>query len=162
VRFIHATIFGRMKLRSQLTLLITLFLVSCEPDLERIVELSWNDEQPKLVGYYSVTESENVKVKEEKFYEDGQLEYIGGLDSEGLRHEVWKYYYPNGQLWSLGEYEHGLMEGKKEVYWPDGTMRYQGQFTQDEKSGTWIFYNVDGTILEEREFTPKASDNPKN
>lgn len=151
-----------MKLRSQLTLLIAFLLVACEPDLERLVELSWSDEQPKLVGYYEVRESERVKVKEEKFYEDGQIEYEGGLDPKGRRHGTWRYYYTNGQLWSLGEYENGLMEGKKEVYWPDGTMRYQGQFSHEEKTGKWTFYNVDGTVLEEREFAPKAKENSGN
>lgn len=149
--------FGRMNLRSQLTLLIALVLISCEPELERVVERSWNDDQPKLVGYFASDDTGSTKVKEEKFYEDGQLEYVGGLDEKGARHGTWKYYYNNGQLWSLGEYSHGLMDGKKEVYWPDGTMRYQGQFINDEKSGKWTFYNVDGTILEEREFSPKAS-----
>lgn len=128
------------------------FLTACEPELERVVYQSYSETQPKLVQYFQEDEGGKYKVKEEKFYEDGTKEYIGGFDEKGNRNGEWRYYYPNGNLWSLGEYRNGLKHGKKEVYWPDGTKRYNGQFQNDKKSGKWTFYNTDGSVLQEMDF----------
>lgn len=145
-----------MKIRETSFLVIlactALLFTACEPELERIVYQSYSETQPKLVQYFQETKTGKVKVKEEKFYEDGTKEYIGSFDEKGNRHGEWRYYYPNGNLWSLGEYENGLKHGKKEVYWPDGTKRYNGQFQNDIKSGKWTFYNTDGSVLQEMDF----------
>ncbi|MEX2596451.1 MAG: hypothetical protein WEC59_05920 [Salibacteraceae bacterium] len=140
---------------SSYLIMILLALMACEPTEERVVSEQWNEKQPKLVKYYLEKEEQKVKVREERFYKDGIRQYEGSFDETGDRHGEWRYYYTNGNLWSLGEYEHGLKHGKKEVYWPDGNKRYIGKFTNDEKSGNWIFFDTDGTVLQERNFSIK-------
>ncbi|MEZ4721520.1 MAG: hypothetical protein R2813_06535 [Flavobacteriales bacterium] len=132
--------------------MLAFIMSACEQKPERVVEKAWTPEQPKLVAYYLEKDGKKIKQREEKFYEDGVLEYEGGLDEQGKRHGEWRYYYKTGTLWSLGVYQNGLMEGKKEVYWPDGKKRYEGYFSNDKKSGHWTFYNMDGSILQERDF----------
>lgn len=133
------------------TIAIAALLHSCnEP--EAVVEQQWSPAQPKLVSYYIEEDGVKIKVKEEKFYVDGKTEYVGDFDAQGNRQGEWRYYYEDGQLWSIGNYDHGKKTGRKEVYWPDGHLRYEGFFANDHKTGVWIFYKPDGSILEQREF----------
>ena len=152
-KFNNAIIFEHMK-KWMIFLLVGVMAVNtaCQKEPERKVIDSWTETQPKLVGFYFEEDGQSVKVKEEKFYEDGTREYFGSFDKDGLRHGEWRYYYNSGQLWSLGFYEHGSKEGKKEVYWPDGIKRYEGQFSNDEKTGSWSFYNTDGSLLQKMNF----------
>jgi antitoxin component YwqK of YwqJK toxin-antitoxin module len=156
---LNPTIFERMKAKSWWwAMVMAIVLMACEKEPERVVTEQWSETQPKLVSYYLEQDNQRMKVKEEKFYQDGTREYVGGFDEKGLRNGEWRYYYDSGQLWSLGGYDHGLKEGKKEVYWPDGTKRYEGQFKEDLKSGTWTFYNPDGTILQKMNFDAQQAD----
>jgi len=143
-----------MKQRIVLLLLI-IGLAACNKP-EKVVEKEWSPGKPKLIGWYLEEDGTKHKTREEKYYEDGKLEYEGGYDNDGLRQGEWKYYYPDGKLWSLGYYSHGKNDGKKEVYWPEGNIRYEGFFRNDQKSGHWIFYNMDGTVLQEMDFDSTA------
>jgi|AACY02.14.fsa_nt_gi antitoxin component YwqK of YwqJK toxin-antitoxin module len=143
-------------------LISLILLCACENAPEREIIENWSPSQAKVVGYF-VTENEvRWKQKEEKFYEDGTQEYAGTFDKEGNRDGEWRFYYPTGQLWSLGSYKNGLKEGKKEVYWPDGMKRYEGQYTNDEKTGVWHFYNKDGSILQKMDFSAATKSSKEN
>lgn len=132
--------------------IIALILVACEPKPERVVETEWSPEQPKLVSFYVEQNDVKFKQSEEKYYENGKMEYAGSYDSDGKRHGDWKYYYSNGNIWSTGSYDHGSKTGIKQVYWPEGQLRYEGSFTNDQKSGHWIFYDMEGNIIEEKDY----------
>ena len=142
-----------MKRFSLLFIGMLLIFSSCVKP-KRVVEEFYTPEQPKLVAYYTTEDGVKVKVEEEKYYENGKLEYKGGYDKDKRRNGRWEYYFNNGKLWSIGEYEYGKMEGKKEVYWPDGQIRYKGQFSNNKKSGHWVFYNADGSVLKEMDVEP--------
>ena len=147
-----AITFALMKNLIGLLFLLSIVLSGCEPKPERVIESEWNAEQPKLVAYFLEEGDVKFKQKEEKFYEDGTMEYSGGYDAEGNRHGEWKYFYKTGTLWSLGNYTNGLKTGKKEVYWPKGQIRYEGFFAEDAKSGHWIFYDMEDQIIDELDF----------
>lgn len=134
-----------------LTLFIITLAASCDK-LEREVVSNWTDEQPKLVAYYQIEGKDSVKIKEEKFYEDGTMEFTGSYDADGKRNGLWKYWYSNGKLWSEGEFANGKRNGKADVFFEHGQMRYKGQFTNDKESGKWVFYNEDGTVYNEIDF----------
>ncbi|GEM_PF-379911 len=121
-------------------------------ELESEVLESWTEEQPKLVGYFKTEGKERMKVKEEKFYENGQMEYVGSYDQEGKRHGSWKYWYANGKLWSTGEFVEGRRTGPAEVYYENGNLRYKGQFKDNKEVGQWIFHKEDGSLLNEIDF----------
>lgn len=144
--------FDLMKNFFLLLIVSSIFITGCEPKPERVVESEWTPEQPKLVTYLIEDGDTKYKEKEEKFYDDGSMEYVGGYDSDGNRHGEWKYYYQNGNLWSLGNYLNGIKTGKKEVYWPTGQLRYEGFFADDQKSGHWVFYDMDGSIINEADY----------
>jgi len=138
--------------------LLAVVLTSCQNKPEPVVESAWSPEQPKLIAYYAEEGEAKYKQREEKYYEDGVLEYSGGYDIYGKRHGDWKYKYPNGNLWSIGTYDHGKKTGPKKVYWPEGQIRYEGSFENDEKSGRWVFYDMEGKVLDERTFPSPAQE----
>ena len=144
-------------------LIVTLLLLcACKSTQEREVTESWSPSQVKVVVYFVESDDGRWKTKEEKYYVDGTQEYFGSFDKAGNRDGDWKYFYPTGQLWSLGSYKNGLKHGKKEVYWPDGMKRYEGQYADDKKSGSWIFYNKDGSILQKKDFSTKENPSEAN
>ena len=70
------------------TLAITgaiLVLSSCGEKLEQEVELTWPDGSPQKVLYYDRNKGEREKVREERFYENGNKEMVGGY--KGIKKE---------------------------------------------------------------------------
>ena len=53
---------------------------------------------------------ENERVKEELFFENGQLDYVGHYKN-GQEHGEWIYYWPNGNLKSYELYKRGKEDG---------------------------------------------------
>ena len=53
---------------------------------------------------------ENERVKEELFFENGQLDYVGHYKN-GQEHGDWIYYWPNGNLKSYELYKRGKEDG---------------------------------------------------
>ena len=41
------------------------------------------------------------------FFKNGEPRGIGGFDDKEQKHDVWKRYHANGQLWDEGRFEHG-------------------------------------------------------
>ena len=121
-------------------------------ELEREVVEQWTGEQPKLIAFYKIEGGRRVKVKEEKFYENGQMEYTGEFTPDGHRQGMWKYWYPNGNLWSEGEFEGGRRTGLAKVYYENGQLRYSGRFNKDKEVGNWTFYKQDGSEYNKIDF----------
>jgi len=59
----------------------------------------------------------------------------------------WKYYYPNGQMESIGNFNHDNPHGKWEWYYSDGSIKETGTFLYGNKTGTWYIYSWEGTLL---------------
>lgn len=123
-------------------------LSGCNEPTKEVIE-EWTPGHPKRIVWTTEEDGEKFTVREERYYENNQLEFEGEYDVEGRRHGQWKYFFPNGALWSIGSFDHGIKTGKKEVYWPSGQMRYEGQFEKDQKQGKWVFYQEDGSVLQE-------------
>ncbi len=59
----------------------------------------------------------------------------------------WKYYYPNGQLESIGNFNYDNPHGKWVWYYYDGNIKETGTFLNGIKTGTWHSYSWDGILL---------------
>lgn len=152
---------GMNHLRFLLPFFFLVLAAGCNK-LESEVTERWTEEQPKLVTYYQGQDDQRIKVKEEQFYEDGKLEYTGTFNANGKREGTWKYWYPNGNLWSTGQFLNGKRKGPSEVYYETGELRYKGAFDNDKEVGQWTFYKPDGTIYNEIDFDSyKKTDAPQ-
>jgi hypothetical protein len=87
-----------------------------------------------------------------EFYENGSLRVEGFEDEKGSRTGLWKYYYPDGTLWSLGEFRAGKRHGRSTVYFENGNLRYSGQYEMDQKTGEWAFYDSTGKKIEDKRY----------
>lgn len=96
----------------------------------RHVVRSFSNDNPYVVMF---TEGiTNERVKEEIYFENGQLDYVGHYRN-GLEHGEWRYYWENGVLKSFEFYVRGREEGLhydcdslgnrvKEFYYRRGTL----------------------------------------
>ena len=86
-------------------------------DLQQHVLRKWPDGKPYVVVYTSGPDQ--VKVKEELYYDNGQLDYSGSY-LNGKEHGEWKYYWENGNIKSIEYYERGLENGTMYDYNENG------------------------------------------
>lgn len=75
---------------------------------ERHVVWKHKDGKPKVVVYVDPASKE--KLKEEIFYPNGQIDYVGHYKN-GKEHGKWTYYWENGKLKSEEFYQRGLEHG---------------------------------------------------
>jgi antitoxin component YwqK of YwqJK toxin-antitoxin module len=93
------------------TLFALLFSVAslAQPDEpEKHIVRSHDNGNPYVVVY--TVGPEYDKVKEELYYEDGQLDYVGHFKN-GKEHGDWIYYWPNGNRKSIEYYQNGAENG---------------------------------------------------
>ena len=64
----------------------------------------------------------------------------------------WKYYHPNGKLWSEGKYENGTRIGKSVTYYENGNIRIKGTYKDGKPYGKWYFYDENGNLIETKNF----------
>ncbi|MFN4299044.1 MAG: toxin-antitoxin system YwqK family antitoxin [Thermaurantimonas sp.] len=83
------------------------------------------------------------------FSENGSLLSEGKLDSNGRKIGLWQFYYPDGSLYSKGEFLNDLKEGIWEYYFPDGSIQEIGEYKRDLLNGKWLTYCINGKILKE-------------
>ena len=76
------------------------------------------------------------------------LESIGSY-KEGLKDELWKFYYDKGQLKELGNYKNGNRNGPFEFYHDNGQLDTSGNFKDGiMEDGVWKFYYDNGQLKE--------------
>jgi antitoxin component YwqK of YwqJK toxin-antitoxin module len=76
--------------------------------------------------------------------ESGELLMEGPLNSKGEKNGLWKSYYPNGNVWSEGEFKDGLDHGIRKAYYENGQKRFEGKYENGRKRGMWIFWDENG------------------
>jgi antitoxin component YwqK of YwqJK toxin-antitoxin module len=59
----------------------------------------------------------------------------------------WKYFYPNEQLESIGNFNYDNPHGKWQWYFYNGSIKETGTFLNGIKTGTWYRYSWEGNLL---------------
>ena len=138
-------------MRFTIILVITGILIgsaACSNNLEKEVESSWPDGSPQKVVYYEITGGEKKKVREERFYENGTQEMVGGFNGS-IKEGEWIYWYEDGRKWSMANYQNDIKEGKTTVWRENGNKIYEGAYATGKPHGTWVFYDTDGSRIKE-------------
>ncbi len=68
----------------------------------------------------------------------------GNQNNEGKNVGLWKYYWPNGNLKSTGNYKNGLKDGAWKYYFRNGELEQEGFWKSGKLDGEWIWYFKDG------------------
>jgi antitoxin component YwqK of YwqJK toxin-antitoxin module len=98
---------------------IELAISAQQPAMERIVLHKYPNGKPKMVVY--VFKGTTEVVKEEAYFEDGKLDFVGTFQ-DGLESGVWKYYWPNGILKTEEHYENGMEQGECRYFTETGQL----------------------------------------
>ena len=107
-----------------------------------------------------ITYITNNAIKEEDYFNTGQLQYIEEYDKKCIYYLQRKFYNKNGKPSSLLE----LIDTKRKVYnskeyYDNGNIKEEGQVIFNEgmgdyqKNGKWKFYNENGNLKEEKTFS---------
>lgn len=123
-------------------------ILGCSEQLEKEIESSWPDGSPQKLIFYDNQKGERIKVREERFYENGNKEMTGGY--QGIKKEgEWMYWFKDGRKWSKANYKNDLKEGDAVVWRENGNKNYEGAYATGKPHGTWVFYDADGSRMKE-------------
>jgi len=111
-----------------------------DPYTGRIIDTVQN----KIVEYDVVNGMKNGEFSLSSI--EGIVSVYGSIEDNRNIGE-WKYYYPNEQLESLGNFKNDNPHGKWVWYYSDGSIKEKGTFLNGYKTGTWYRYNLEGTLL---------------
>lgn len=133
-------------------------LISCTKTQEVIEETYPGGSKKTVITYFIEEEDKEgkplirFKQKEIHYYENGVTEVEGSFDKQNRRQGEWSYWYPDGKLWSQGEYLNGKRDGKSTVWYENGQKRYQGVYLNDSTIGKWQFWDEQGKLIKEVTF----------
>lgn len=88
---------------------------------------------------------------EKQYYANGKLFYTGKINYRNLPSGEWKYYYPNGQLKSIGKYDgngeyYGTRTGKWKEYHENGQLSSKCKYKDNKLIGKCKSYYENGNI----------------
>ena len=89
---------------------------------EKIIVKKHDNGKPHVIVYVKGNKRIKEKVKEEVYYENGNLDYSGEYKN-GVEHGEWKYYYKHGTIMAEEQYKKGREDGVFKEYHPDGQLK---------------------------------------
>ena len=72
--------------------------------------------------------------------------------NNGKFHGKWKFYYPTGQLQTVGKFDNGLRVGKWNYYHENGKKSQTSIYLNGKKNGIWKVYDENGNLTIEQEW----------
>ena len=79
-------------------------------------------------------------------FENGVLMAKGALDSLGRKTKSWEYYFADGNVKALGNYDQGLKEGSWQYFHSNKQLEQTGFFINGKANGAWKWYYDNGAI----------------
>ncbi|MFT7613713.1 MAG: antitoxin component YwqK of YwqJK toxin-antitoxin module, partial [Parvicellaceae bacterium] len=74
---------------------------------------------------------------------EGQIISEGGYANNN-QNGLWKYYFQDGILKEICNWNDGEAEGVTEYYFPNGLLKATGSFMHNKKEGAWQYYDSIG------------------
>ncbi len=128
-----------------LALFFVFFACGGKKEPFKVVEKTYKDGTPMVVRYYA-SPDKKVLLSETSYYRSGAKKMSGAF-KDGKRDGRWKAWFPNGKLWSEGEYVRGEETGIKTVYYENGNKYYSGRLQAGKRVGEWSFWSPEGKLL---------------
>lgn len=100
---------------------------------------------------YEVHSQDSVKIKETKWYTDGQKEYEGSF-KDNKRNGTWTYWYANGKIWTTCEYLNGQKHGVTEIFHQNGIRKMKGQYKYNQMTGSWSFFDQNEKLVTKKNY----------
>tara|TARA_B100001287_G_scaffold152114_1_gene128031 strand:- start:88 stop:660 length:573 start_codon:yes stop_codon:yes gene_type:complete len=135
-----------VQLANKLLYVVIVFFIGCNPNNQLVVH-----EESKGFDGFSKQTAYNGEVFSGIVFntnEDKDTILIGEYKN-GLKHGVWKTFYPNGSLKERRFYKRGLKVGLYEGFYNDGAKNFVFMFKNGEYNGTNSLWTKDGQLIEE-------------
>ncbi len=123
---------------------LSLLVISCGDDYERILISSYSDGTPLKVGVYKWKGNSRILMKEINYYPNGEIETEGELNEDGQKHGLWVYWHENGKKWLEENYQNSLRHGEFIEWYMSGDKSFEGEYENGFPSGKWTFWDEDG------------------
>ena len=120
-------------------LLVLLFLcpVLLFAQVRKVVVKEFENGKPQVI-YYVKGKGENPeKIKEEVYFENGNMDYSGEFKA-GVENGEWKYYYENGTIKAVEYWKNGEEDGTWKEYHPDGKLAREIYYKAGKKIKTEV------------------------
>ena len=92
------------------------------------------------------------------YYDDNNGKTISSHEyNKGKFHGKWKFFYPNGQLETIGNFDNGLRIGVWNHYYENGKKSQVSTYLNGEKHGVWKVYDDNGNLTVEQEWSEGVS-----
>tara|TARA_B100000424_G_C22901866_1_gene479638 strand:- start:88 stop:660 length:573 start_codon:yes stop_codon:yes gene_type:complete len=135
-----------VQLANKLLYVVIVFFIGCNPNNQLVVH-----EESKDFDGFSKQTTYNGEIFSGIVFntnEDKDTILIGEYKN-GLKHGIWKTFYPNGSLKERRFYKRGLKVGLYEGFYNDGAKNFVFMFKNGEYNGTNSLWTKDGQLLEE-------------
>jgi antitoxin component YwqK of YwqJK toxin-antitoxin module len=129
-------------------------------------EIVIKDGVKKVIQFDEITHKVNkielYYVGENNLFGEGKLDKLGNYTGN------WKFYYPNKQIKSIGNYKNGLKIGEWSYFYLSGSLEEKGNYNKiGELDGNWENYYENGKLAKQEEYengklTGKAIEYNKN
>ena len=84
-----------------------------------------------------------------KLYLNDVKQAEGKFDTLNREIGEWKYFFPNGEIRSVGIYSNGKKTGDWKYYFENGKVEQTGKYDNNFISGKWLWYYPNGIVLRE-------------
>ena len=104
------------------------------------------------VGTHRKYTENRTKVKIEEYNNSGQVVSAGVTNEKGVKEELWKFFYPGGQIRLEGSYKNDKRTGVWKFYYPDGKLEQTGSYLGGMEDGLWTWYYANGSLRREENY----------
>lgn len=111
---------------SLIILFVTFFSLSSLAQ-DRFVMKKFPDGSPYIVWYVVEKNGKKEKVKEEVYFRNGNLDYVGNFKN-GVEHGEWVYYYENGKKKAVEVWKNGKETGIFLEFNEDGSLKLEQHY----------------------------------
>ena len=88
------------------------------------------------------------------YYDDNNGKTISSHEyNKGKFHGKWKFFYPNGQLETIGNFDNGLRVCTWFYYYSNGNKSQISIYDKGKKNGIWKVYDENGNLTFEQEWS---------
>ncbi len=146
-----------------LTTLLSLFFVTCKPEIiekeltkkeKQLKDSVSKQSQKRVVDSLKKSNPLLIMPPDSNFTGDYIDKYPTGITKFmgfyrfGKRHGQWISFYQNGTPWSEMNFDKGIKQGTNVTYTEAGKVRYKGFYKNDKQDSIWIYYDSIGNVAE--------------
>jgi antitoxin component YwqK of YwqJK toxin-antitoxin module/TolA-binding protein len=86
------------------------------------------------------------------FYDSGELKATGAYNENEEREGRWTWYFKDGTVKEVIDYEKGIAQGKNLIYYKDGSLSIDAEGKDQKLDGAYLYYQKGGALSQKKYF----------